>query len=195
MDFDFSADITLENDRVLVRPLTATDLHHLLPLTLGNPDLLQYSPSLIHTEKFLEQYIAEALDNRTNEQRYAFAIFDKEAGKYAGSSSFANLSNKNQKLEIGWTWLGKLFQRTGLNRNLKLVMLQYVFETLEFERVEFRIDERNAQSRKAVEAIGARYEATLREDTLMPDGFRRSTTYYSILKAEWPAVKQAIPLH
>ena len=71
-------------------------------------------------------------------------------------------------------------------------MLQYAFETLVFEKVEFRIDERNIRSRKAVEKIGGTLEGVLRKDTLMQDGFRRSTCCYGILKEEWPKIKETI---
>jgi RimJ/RimL family protein N-acetyltransferase len=72
---------------------------------------------------------------------------------------------------------------------MKFLMLQYAFEVLFFEKVEFRIDERNIRSRKAVEKIGASLEGVLRKDTLMQDGFRRNTCCYGILKEEWPEIK------
>jgi N-acetyltransferase len=102
------------------------------------------------------------------------------------------VSDKDQRLEIGWTWFGKAFQRTGLNRNVKFLMLQYAFEQLQFERVELKTDERNHPSRKAIEGIGGKFEGILRSHMQLPDGFRRNTVYYSILKAEWPALKNGI---
>ena len=73
---------------------------------------------------------------------------------------------------------------------MKLLMLDYAFETLEFDKVEFRIDERNMKSRKAVEKLGATLEGILRKDTLMIDGFKRSTCCYGILKEEWLNIKK-----
>ena len=75
---------------------------------------------------------------------------------------------------------------------MKYLMLTYAFETLDFEKVEFRIDERNKKSRKAVEKLSATLEGVLRKDTLMNDGFRRSTCCYGILKKEWPTIKSTI---
>jgi RimJ/RimL family protein N-acetyltransferase len=109
--------------------------------------------------------------------------------EYAGSTSFANVSNRDKRLEIGWTWIGKKFQKTGLNRNGKLLMLQYAFETLQFERVELKTDERNMASRTAIEKIGGKFEGILRSHMVVKDGFRRNTVYYSILSKEWPGVK------
>ena len=124
--------------------------------------------------------------------RYAFTVYDKIKKQFAGSSSFANVSNFDKRLEIGWTWYGREFQKTGLNRNCKYLMLHYAFEILNFERVEFRIDERNLPSRTAVEKIGGKHEGTLRSNMLMPDGARRSTCYYSILKDDWPKIKSKL---
>ena len=102
------------------------------------------------------------------------------------------INYKNKLLHIGWTWIGREFQGTGLNVNMKFLMLQYAFETLEFDKVEFRIDERNTKSRKAVEKLGATLEGVLRKDTLMLDGFKRSTCCYGILNEEWLNIKQTL---
>ena len=93
---------------------------------------------------------------------------------------------------IGWTWIGKQFQGTGLNKHMKFLMLQYAFETLKFDKVEFRVDERNIASCKTVEKIGTILEGLLRKDTLMLDGFKRSTRCYGILKEEWPHLKTIV---
>lgn len=192
MQFNFQADIFLENQRALLRPLQPTDLENLMPAASSDPLLLQFSRAPIHTPELLQQFIDESIEERAKRVRYPFAIFDKEAAAFAGSTSFAAVSNKDRRLEIGWTWFGKTFQRTGLNRNVKYLMLQYAFEQLQFERVELKTDERNHQSRLAIERIGGRFEGVLRSHMLMPDGHRRNTVYYSILKNEWQAVKKEV---
>jgi RimJ/RimL family protein N-acetyltransferase len=118
--------------------------------------------------------------------------FDKQAGRYAGSTSFCNVSDKDNKLEIGYTWIGYDFQRTGLNRAIKSLMLQYAFDTLGFHRVEFTADSRNQQSRAAIAAIGATFESELRSRIVKPDGYRANTVYYSILAHEWPRIKKEV---
>lgn len=192
MDFDFTKDIFLENERASLAPLQEAHYDALLPIALQDKSLLQFSPTPIHSEELLLQYIQTALQERAHKMRYPFVIFDKQQGIIAGSTSFAAVSNKDKRLEIGWTWIGKNFQRTGLNRNCKFLLLQYAFETLEFERVELKTDERNQQSRTAIEKLGGKWEGTLRSHTLMQDGFRRSTVYYSLLKDEWPAAKERL---
>ena len=183
--FDFEKDHLFENERANIRPLTPDDLELLGPIAYQNKDLLAYSPSQIHTKELLSNYIHAALQARANQQRYPFIIFDKAKNQCAGSTSFGNVSNKDRRLEIGWTWIGPEFQGTGLNKACKDLLMTYAFETLDFERVEFRIDSRNIKSRRAVEKLGAQFEGELRSHTLMSDGFRRNTVYDGILKSEW----------
>ncbi|MEO1260519.1 MAG: GNAT family protein [Bacteroidota bacterium] len=190
--FDFNKVVVLENNRVKLSPLLGDHYSHLLPIALNNIGLLKYSPTLIDTEEKYKAYFETALSVKTNHVRYPFIIFDKLKNKYAGSTSFGNISNKDQRLEIGWTWIGRDFQGTGLNKNCKFLLLKYAFEELGFMRVELKTDARNQQSRRAIEKIGAKYEGLLRSHTLMSDGFRRDTVYYSILKNEWPQVKRNI---
>ena len=187
--FDFTQTVAFESERARITPLELSSIGDLQAIALEEVSLLQYSPSEIHLEDKLRQYVETALDARKRNIRYPFIIFDKLKEQFAGSTSYGNVSNKDLRLEIGWTWIGKNFQRTGLNKTCKFLMLEYAFDALSFERVEFKIDSRNLQSRKAVEKIGGFYEGELRSHTVMSDGFRRNTVYYSILKDEWPQVK------
>jgi N-acetyltransferase len=189
MNFSFADDIILENDRVLVRPLRQHDIEDLLPAACSSDNLVRFSPFYIHTPHYLAQFVNDSLNERQLNNRYPFVICDKLNNQLAGSTSIANVSNKDRRLEIGWTWLGVPFQKTGLNRNVKFLLLQYIFDHLSFERVEFRTDERNIASRTAMEKMGAVREGALRSHTVMLDGFRRTTLYYSILKSEWQALK------
>lgn len=192
MNFLFDKEIILENDFVLLRPIREADIENLLTVATSDKDLLQFSPTPIYTKELLRNYIDNAIDNRKKKLRYTFIVFDKTQNTYAGSTSFLNISNADDRLEIGATWYGKEFQRTGLNRNCKYLLLQYAFDKLDAERVEFKTDERNLASRKAIEKIGGQFEGLLRRHTLMYDGFRRNTVYYSILKSEWSSLKKHI---
>jgi len=192
MHLDCDDEIVLENEVAELYPLHQSHFSALLPISINNPTLLQYSPSPFGKEEMLQQNFDIAFENRKKQEWYPFVIFDKRSQKYAGSTSFLNISNHNKRVEIGATWLGPQFQRTGLNRNCKYLLFQYAFETLQFERVELKTDSRNTQSQTAIKAIGAKLEGTLRNHTLMLDGHRRDTVYFSILKSEWPTVKQTI---
>lgn len=192
MNFDFARDFDLKDDRVYLRPLVPEDSENLWPIAQQGEELVMYSPIHVHTKEHLKSYVEKTLSERDKGWRFAFSIYDRQANKYAGSTSFGDVSNNNKSLEIGWTWIGKEYQRTGLNRHCKYLMMRYAFDSLRFHRIQFRIDERNAQSRTAVEAIGGKLEGTHRSDVLMMDGQYRNTCYYSILDSEWPAIKESV---
>jgi RimJ/RimL family protein N-acetyltransferase len=179
---------TLENNRVKLTLLDLSNFKHLEEIA-QEKDLIFYSPSDISTPQKLKAYVKLAIDGYNLKTTIPFIIYDKEKQAFAGSTRFGLINPKNKVLHIGWTWIGHQFQGTGLNADMKYLMLRYAFESLEFEKVEFRIDERNIKSRKAVEKLGATLEGVLRNDTIMQDGFRRSTCCYGILKAEWSLIK------
>lgn len=187
----FDREIRLENERVLLRPLTDSDLDEIKKIAF-NEHIWTYSTALLLNEADAEDYLAKALKDRETKLRYAFAIIDKKENQFAGSSSIGNISEKNKRLEIGWTWLGKQFQGTGLNKNCKFLLLQYAFEELDYVRAEFKTDVLNKQARKALLKIGCTEEGVLRSHTLMPGNRRRDTIYYSILGHEWPHIKETV---
>ena len=189
MDLDFEKPIVLENPRVLIRPLASEDYDLLVDVATEDPNLNQFSPVRIYSPELLRIYIDTSLHERANKARYPFIIFDKKLNAYAGCTSFMNISNKDKRIEIGSTWIGNRFQKTGLNRNCKFLLMSYAFDHLEFERMELKTDERNTKSRTAIEKIGGQFEGILRSHTVMSDGFRRNTVYYGILKAEWRELK------
>ena len=191
MEFSFSEHIILENHFALLRPIGKYDFDE-LSMIAYDYDIWKYNVSRCMNNEALTNYIYTALNDRKKKIRYPLVIIDKKSKHIAGSSSFGNISNKDKRLEVGWSWLGKSFQGTGLNKNCKFLMLTYVFEHLDFERVEFKTDVLNAQSRKALQNIGAKEEGILRSHTVMQDGRRRDTIYYSILKPEWGNIKNTI---
>lgn len=190
MNFPFDKEIILENTCALLKPLQTSDINNLLKIATEEKDLLQYFPVPIYSENLLSEYIQKSINERKNQSRYAFIIFDKKKNVYAGCTSFMNISQVDSRLEIGSTWIGKEFQRTGLNRNCKYLLLNFAFGELNAERVELKTDERNNTSRNAIEKIGGQFEGILRSHTLMYDSYRRNTVYYSILKSEWANLKE-----
>lgn len=178
----------LENEYVKLSLLDLSNYTHLSKIA-EEKDLVFYSPSAISPPEKLKEYVERAVNRYYNKTAIPFIIYDKKKKAYAGSTRFALINWKNKVLHIGWTWIGSEFQGSGLNKQMKFLMLQYAFETLEFDKVEFRVDERNIKSRKAVEKLGAKLEGILRKDTLMLNGFKRSTCCYGILKEEWPSIK------
>ncbi|HAA10629.1 MAG TPA: N-acetyltransferase [Cytophagales bacterium] len=192
MNFDLTQHIILEDERARLEPLSVEHIPHYLEISRKHPDLLKYSPTLLGSDEAVHQYVAGALAEKARGVRYPFAIYDKQAQAYVGSSSYGSISNPHDRIEIGWTWISREYQRTGLNQHNKFLMLQYAFETLKCERMQLKTDSRNEQSRTAILRIGAKFEGILRNDTVMYDGYRRSTAYYSILAEEWPEVKEQV---
>lgn len=182
---------TLENNRVKLILLSLENYKYLIDIA-QQENLVKYSPSKIDTPEDLKNYVQNALNEFKNKTSMPFIIFDKLSNSFAGCTRFGLIDWHNLVLHIGWTWIGREFQGTGLNKHVKFLMLQYAFEILKFDKVEFRIDERNIRSRKAVEKIGGTLEGILRKNTLMLDGFKRSTCCYGILKEEWTNKKVKI---
>ncbi len=182
---------TLENQRVKLIVLGLDNYKNLTAIAQQDK-LLEFSPSKIDTPEDLKDYVQTAVDAYYQKTAIPFLVFDKQTNTYAGCTRFGLINWKNKVLHIGWTWIGREFQGTGLNKNMKFLMLHYAFETLKFDKVEFRVDERNIASRKAVEKIGGTLEGILRKDTLMRDGFKRSTCCYGILKEEWDGIKNRV---
>lgn len=182
---------TLKNQRVKLILLGMGNYKHLTYIA-QQANLIQYSPSKIDTPLDLKAYVQTAVDGYYQKTTIPFLVFDKQTNTYAGCTRFGLINWHNKVLHIGWTWIGHEFQGTGLNKNMKFLMLQFAFETLKFDKVEFRVDERNIASRKAVEKVGGTLEGILRKDTLMRDGFKRSTCCYGILKEEWDGVKNSV---
>lgn len=177
--------LILEDERILLRPLTTDDLEILLPLT-QEKDMWLYFTHDLSTLEGLKQWAEPAFQR----QRLQLVVIEKSTEMKIGSTAFGNFSLGDSRLEIGWTWLGKDYQGMGYNSSMKKLMLSYCFDTLNLERVEFKTDVLNLQARKALKNINAIEEGVLRSHTLMTKNRRRDTIYYSILKAEWEYVKR-----
>lgn len=183
----FTHNPVLEDARVLLRPLTEEDFPHLLPYSLQEPEIWKYGLVSAAGEENLRNYLAAAVRNRAEKKEYAFIVYDKQAEQYAGSTRFYDIQQGWLTTQLGYTWYGKAFQRTGLNRHCKLLLLSYVFETWGLERCEFRADANNAPSVAAMKAIGCVEEGILRNHMPTAQGGRRDSIILSILRSEWEA--------
>jgi len=189
-EFSFTGDIILENEKVLLRPLRGEDFYLLLPFSLNEPELWTYSLQPGNGPENLKSYIEKALEGRENKNAYPFIVFDKTNNAVAGSTRFYDFQAVHNTVQLGFTWYGKAFQGSGLNKNCKLLMLEFAFEKLELDRVEFRADNNNLRSIAAMKSIGCKPEGVLRSNCASPTG-RRDSIVLSILKSEWhEGVKQ-----
>lgn len=181
-----SQNLILENERILLRPLSKSDFPDLKNLAKDS-DLWFYFTFDLSAEIQFEAWAEPAL----NGERLQFVVFDKKAQQPVGSTALGNYSARDQRIEIGWTWLGRDFHGAGANQAMKRLMLEYCFETLKVKRVEMKTDVLNLPARKALLRLGAVEEGILRSHTLLTNDRRRDTIYYSVLDTEWERIKPA----
>ncbi|MEP6803368.1 MAG: GNAT family N-acetyltransferase [Flavobacterium sp.] len=185
-NFNFSDNIILEDDLVLLRPLQESDVDNLLEISINEPETWKYSLVGADGKENLIKYIHSAVKNREDKREFPFIVFDKKSQKYAGSTRFYDMHLDYKTLQLGYTWYGSAFRGTGLNKHCKFLLLQFAFETLGMKRVEFRADNDNKRSIAAMKSIGCKVEGVLRSH--MPAGngdLRRDSIVLSILKNEW----------
>ena len=180
--------VTLEGEMVLLRPLELDD-ENALQKVADDGRLWVYDLQDLSNPGELRKYMMTAIADRQNGTTAVWVIIDKIKNKVAGCTRIADISGKDERGQIGWTWIGRDFQGSGLNKEMKFLILSYGFEVLGLNRIEFKADERNQQSRKALMSIGATYEGVLRQHMKIHTGYIRNTVFYSILSSEWDMVK------
>ncbi|WP_310379283.1 GNAT family protein [Flavobacterium sp.] len=183
---NFPQNIILENEHVLLRPLEITDIENLLEFSINEPNTWEFSLVRANGKENLENYIQLALRAREAKTEFPFIVFDKKSQKYAGSTRFYDINLPHKTIQLGYTWYGKDFRGTGLNKHCKLLLLQFAFETLGMERVEFRADNNNHRSVSAMKSIGCKVEGVFRNHMPTLDSeVRRDSIVLSILRNEW----------
>ena len=185
-NFNFSDNIILEDDLVLLRSLQESDFDNLLEFSINEPETWKYSLVGADGKENLINYIQSAIKARDEKREFPFIVFDKKSQKYAGSTRFYDIQLAYKTLQLGYTWYGSAFRGTGLNKHCKFLLLQFAFETLGMERVEFRADNNNESSIAAMKSIGCKVEGVLRSHMPTANGnVRRDSIVLSILKEEW----------
>ena len=183
--FDCSKNYILEDDRVVLRPLQEEDNVHLLPFALHEPELWKFSLITATGEEGLQNYMEITFKAREEGREYPFIVYDKHANEYAGSTRFYDIQTELQTLQLGYTWYGKKFQGTGLNKHCKYLLLLFAFERIGMERFELRADNNNERSIAAMKSIGCKVDGVLRSNMPKREGGRRDSIVLSILKDEW----------
>ncbi len=184
--------LVLETNKAILRPVEENDKEAFFNLAKQDEEMWQYFSLNLGNEAQLDKWMQMAFADKKAETRRPFTIIDKASGKIAGSSSMGNISYYDLRLEIGWSWLGKDFRSTGLNRHAKFSMMRYAFEELDFERVEFKTDVLNERARQGLRKVGGIEEGILRSHMTMWNNRRRTSIYYSVLKDEWPGLRRTI---
>jgi RimJ/RimL family protein N-acetyltransferase len=191
MSWDKARNAILENDLVLLRPIAPSDAEPFRAIAF-DADIWRYFVFRIETQTDLDKFIVDSINDTAGGTCAAFSIVVKASQQLAGSMAYLNMAEKEKRLEIGRSWLGKEFRGAGINHWAKFLLLEYAFESLGCERVEFKTDVLNNRARQGLLNIGAREEGVLRSYNFMPDGRRRDAIFYSVLKGEWAGVKEML---
>jgi RimJ/RimL family protein N-acetyltransferase len=180
--------IVLEGQLVRLEPLRLDHLDGLAEVAF-DPALWEFTLARPVDRAGLEAWLQTALDNAAAGTEMPFATVDRASGRPIGSTRYLNIVPEHRRFEIGWTWLATTAQRTGANREAKLLQLTHGFEGLAANRIEFKTDSLNERSRTALLGIGAQFEGIFRNHMVMPDGRLRHSAYYSVIREDWPKVK------
>ncbi|HEX6369651.1 MAG TPA: GNAT family protein [Longimicrobium sp.] len=178
--------VVLEGRYVRLVPMTREHVPALWQAG-SDPELWRWTTSQVHGEDDMRRYVEAALATQAQGTALPFVSTDAATGQVVGSTRFANAEDR--RVEIGWTWIARPWQRTALNTEAKYLMLRHAFESLGLLRVELKTDVLNARSRAAILRIGAREEGVLRKHAVTEAGRVRDTVYFSVLDDEWPQVK------
>lgn len=181
--------VTLDGTRVRLEPLDLGRHFEGLTAIALDPDLWRWTLNVVATPEDLRGYLDTALEEQSAGRSLPFATVDLASGRVAGCTRFGNIVPKDRKVEIGWTWVGRPFQRSHVNTEAKYLMLRHAFEVWGCVRVELKTNVLNCRSRDAMLRIGCREEGVLRKHSISDRGVPRDTVYYSVLDDEWPDVK------
>src|SRR5258706_7030264 len=181
--------ITLHGTRVRMEPLDF-ERHYAGLFEIGlDPELWKWTLNVVENRGDLRAYLEEALRQQSEGSALPFATIDVATGHVAGCTRFGNIETKHRRVEIGWTWVGKPYQRSYVNTEAKYLMLRHAFETWGCHRVELKTNVLNKKSREAMLRIGCKEEGILRKHAISDRGVSRDTVYYSIIYDEWPGAK------
>jgi RimJ/RimL family protein N-acetyltransferase len=185
IEFNFDKELILEDDIVRLSPLKISDVGNLLEIS-EEPGIWDYSFVKGNGREKLTTYIEAALKSRANQTAYPFIVFDKRQNQYAGSTQFCEINLTLQATRLGYTWYGKNFQGTGLNKHCKYVLFDYAFSKIGFERIGMGAYAENVRSIAAMKSVGCQVEGMLRGMFPEENGSgRKDLILLSILKNEW----------
>ncbi len=180
--------VILQGKFVTLAPLAYEHLDALYEAA-SDESIWLWTTNVVKSKDDLRRYIETALEEFERKASLPFVTMEKSSEKIVGSTRFGNLDRKNQKAEIGWTWINPAWQRSFINTEAKLLMLTHAFEIWKCVRVEFKTDVLNEKSRKAIRRLGAKEEGILRQHVFTDTGRLRDTVYFSIIDKEWQNVK------
>lgn len=181
--------VTLEGKFVKLEPLCLEHQEGLCE-AISDGELWNLHVTRVPHPNDISEFLSNATEAYENGDGLAFATIDRSTMRIAGSTRFMKADFPNKRIEIGFTFLGKTWQRTRINTEAKFLMLSHAFEVLQVNRLEIITDHLNNASRSAILRLGAKEEGILRNHMVMRNGRVRDSVLYTIIKSEWPSVKQ-----
>lgn len=183
--------VTLAGEHVQLEPML--EAHHAALAEVGlDEDLWKWIPVPVRTPEEMKAYVDAALAEQARGASLPFTIVERATGNVIGSTRYANIERIHRRVEIGWTWVARPWQRTAVNTECKYMLLKHAFETLGCIRVELKTDSLNERSRAAILRIGAKEEGVFRNHMITASGRIRHSVYFSITDSEWPVVKRRL---
>ncbi len=182
------APVTLEGRQARLEPLTKAHVAGLAEVGLDE-ELWRWIPTPVRTPQEMAAYIETALKEQERGVALPFAIVERATGRAIGSTRYGNIERTHHRVEIGWTWLARQWQRTAINTEAKYLLLRHAFESMGCVRVELKTDSLNEKSRAAILRIGAKEEGIFRNHMITSSGRIRHTVYFSVIDSEWPVVR------
>ena len=176
---------------VRLEPLVEAHFPELIAIG-ADPATWEHLPFDGSDDRKLIQELSVAILSRLQGSQYPFTVIRQSDDRIIGSTRLFDIFPEHRKLEIGWTWYAPQFWGAGYNTECKLLLLQFCFETLQANRVQLKTRQSNERSMKAIEKIGGIYEGLLRSDRVMPDGSVKDTVVFSIIRSEWPELKERL---
>lgn len=180
----FKPTLELETPRVLLRKMQPSDIESFRELADDQTIFTYFNRDLSQPGE-LETWVKEALEGFDNKIRMPFTIIEQDTKKICGSTSFGNISWLDKRIEIGWTWIGRQFMGSSINRHAKFSLLSYAFEAMRMERVEIKTDNLNERAKAALIKVGMIPEGVLRSHMQMHSNRRRDSIYYGMIREEW----------
>lgn len=147
--------------------------------------LWKYSTIQINSEEDFKKYFDQALVFSEKTSQRVFIVYDNILEKYIGMTRLYAFDSKNKSTRLGFTWYAPEAQGTGVNSHCKYLVLKYAFEQLNIERIELNADLRNERSIAAMKKMGFVQEGILRQNIILPNGYKRDTIVFSVLKDDW----------
>ncbi|MFX3672880.1 MAG: GNAT family N-acetyltransferase [Paenisporosarcina sp.] len=183
--------LILIHDKVTLRPMRELDIERLWKLT--TPETFRFMVNQIQTIEEFEKWMGTGYEQmQSSNETIVFVVAHSETDELFGSTRIYNIDHVNKTCEIGSTYYGKSYRRSHVNTTAKWLLLNYAFETLGMIRVQFKTDEENLISQKAIERIGAIKEGILRNERIRSTGNPRNAVVYSIVHTEWSTIKNKL---